>query len=304
VSGLASRADAWLRAPAPAERVAAVRALVGAYAAIYVLARFRYFGDLSGLDPAAFAPVGAMHALSAPAPGWVSWLATALALASSAALAVGARHRVTAPLAALSLLWIFSARSSWGKVLHTENLLVLHVAVLAFSPAADAWSFDARGRASPPGPAPRYGWPLRAMAIVTALTYFVAGVAKVRAGGLAWLSGGPLAEWLAWDAVRKIELGSMHSPLAPALASHPALTAALAALTLAVELGAPLALLHPRVARAWALCAWGFHAGVLATMAIGFFYPLTFVAYAAFFEVERAGAQLARLRARLSGRPR
>ncbi|MCA9587372.1 MAG: HTTM domain-containing protein [Myxococcales bacterium] len=301
MTALASRADAWLRAACPAERLAAVRALVGAYATVYVLARFRYFADLSGLDRAAFAPVGAMHAWSGPPAAWLSWVFTAVALASSFALALGVRHRVTAPLAALSLLWIFSARSSWGKVLHTENLLVLHAAVLACAPAADAWSLDARRAAAPPEPASRYGWPLRAMSVVTALTYFVAGVAKLREGGLAWLSGAPLAEWLAWDAVRKAELGSMHSPLAPTLASHGTLTAALAAFTLAVELAAPFVLASPRAARAWALSAWGFHAGVLATMAIGFFYPLTFIAYVALFDVETI---VSRVRARFSGRPR
>ena len=34
-------------------------------------------------------------------------------------------------------------RSSFGMIFHTENLWVVHVALLATAPAADAWSIDA-----------------------------------------------------------------------------------------------------------------------------------------------------------------
>ena len=40
-------------------------------------------------------------------------------------------YRVTAPLAALGMLWVTAYRNSWGMVFHTENLLVIHLAVLA-----------------------------------------------------------------------------------------------------------------------------------------------------------------------------
>jgi hypothetical protein len=60
----------------------------------------------------------------------------------------------------------------------------------------------------------------------------------------------------------------------------------LAFFTLAVELGAPLAL-HRRIARAWVCAAWLFHAGILALMAIVFPYPLAGVAFAPFFPLER-----------------
>src|SRR5690606_34502177 len=110
--------------------------------------------------------------------------------------------------------------SSFGKILHSENLLVIHVGVLAL---ATFLRDPAR-------------WALRTMSIATVLTYFVAGASKLRAGGLSWVSGRALGEWLAFDAVRKIELGSMHSPIAAWLAAVPALLAALAVFTLAVEL--------------------------------------------------------------------
>ena len=90
------------------------------------------------------------------------------------------------------------------------------------------------------------------------------------------------------DALRKIELGSTHSPLGPWLLGHTWLFAPLSAISLATELLAPLALLGVRVAAVWCVCAWSFHAGVLALMAIAFPYPLSGCAFAAFFPLERA----------------
>jgi hypothetical protein len=37
----------------------------------------------------------------------------------------------------------------------------------------------------------------------------------------------------------------------------------------------------------WAVLIWSFHVGVLFLMAIGFVYQLSFVAFAAFFHVEK-----------------
>jgi hypothetical protein len=64
---------------------------------------------------------------------------------------------------------------------------------------------------------------------------------------------------------------------------------ALAIFTLTVEIGAPAALLSRRLARVWVLLAWMFHVGILATMMIGFFYPLTVVAFVSFGRPERVG---------------
>jgi hypothetical protein len=120
------------------------------------------------------------------------------------------------------------------------------------------------------------------------------------AGGVAWLTGRALGEWLAFDAVRKIELGSFHSPVAVWVATSPILCALLAVFTLLVELGAPVALASPRLARAWSAAAWCFHAGILLTMAIGFFYPLSGVAFASLLDVERH-PRIARLARFLGG---
>ena len=66
------------------------------------------------------------------------------ALPFGVAFMLGYRYRWCAPVFAIALLWITSYRSSFGMKFHTENLLVLHILLLAFAPAADACSLDAR----------------------------------------------------------------------------------------------------------------------------------------------------------------
>ncbi|MBX3189930.1 MAG: hypothetical protein KF819_23085 [Labilithrix sp.] len=272
--------DGWLRPRVPVARLDAVRILVGAFALVYLVVRFRYFADLSRHAPSELSPVGIARILSAPLPAWSTWTIAALAVAFGAAFVRGVRLRASAPAFFVALLWVTTYRSSWGKILHSENLVVLHVGILAIGAIASSRSTgeDAEREA---------GWVLRTIAIVTVLTYLVAGVAKLRSGGAAWISGEALGRWVAFDALRKIELGSLHSPLAAWLASQRGLLRVLAIFALLVELGAPLALVSARAGRVWAALAWSFHAGVLATMAIGFFYPLAGVAFAAFFPVER-----------------
>ncbi|MBX3211773.1 MAG: hypothetical protein KF850_07050 [Labilithrix sp.] len=275
----------WLAPEAPPARAAIARMLVGAFAIVYLLVRFRYFADGSRHAAADFAPVGVCAILDAPLPAAATWAVALATVALGIAFTAGRRLGLVGPAFVAALLWTITYASSWGKILHSENLLVLHVGVFALAGA----SSDERAA----------GWALRAAAIATALTYVVAGATKLRAGGAAWLSGDALGGWLAWDALRKIELGSFHSPLAARVAASPALLQGLALYTLVVELGAPLALASRRTAYAWAALAWLFHAGILATMAIGFFYPLSGVAFAPLLPLERIGA-LRRLAERLA----
>jgi hypothetical protein len=284
-------AEAWY-APAPALRLALFRSLLGVFAFGYVLARFTGFTSVATLEAWQFAPVGAARLLSHPLPAvWVSAIVV-VTLLLAAAFTVGLRYRWTAPAFALSLLWVTSYRSSWGMLFHTDNLLVLHVLLLSLAPAADAWSIDARLAPAPPGEDGRYGWALRAVCVLTVVTYFVAGVAKLKLGGFGWLEGEQLRGQIAFDNLRKIQLGRSASELGVWFVKHPAFFPPLAVLTLLVELGAPLALLRTRFALLWALAAFSFHVGVAVLMNIKFPYPLSFVPYLAFFRLERAWHQV------------
>jgi len=283
----------WFFHGAPPERLAALRLLVFGFAFVYLLGGAGLLLKCVAFSPAAFRPVGPVTLLDGPLPpaaAVTSWL---LAVGSCGAAALGARWKLSAPIAATLLLWVTSYRNSWSMTFHTENLLVLHAIVLAFTPAADAWSWDAKkrpvsqARVTSFGAAGLYGWGIRAVSVITVLAYLVAGVAKLRVAGIDWASGDALRSQIAYDALRKMELGSIHSPLAGFAVSLPWLFPPLAWLTFAFELGAPVALLGGRWALVWCATAWCFHVGVLALMAIVFPYPLAGCAFASFFPLER-----------------
>lgn len=282
------RVDTFVYPARGAAELGYLRALVGAYSVVYLAFWSRSFSAVGKLAPEEWRPVGVLAGLASPLPAGLLPVALVFTLVSGVAFTVGFRYRWTGPLHALLVLLLTTYKSSWGMTFHTDNLMTLHLAALALAPAADDVSLDARtpsanGAALTAGEHGRYGWALRTVSVVTVLTYFVAGVAKLRASGFAWASGHVLLTQVAFDNVRKIELGSTHSPLGALMVLHPAAFAPLAALALAVELGAPIALVGGRVGRAWALAAWSFHLGVALVMAIVFAYPLSFVAFASFF---------------------
>jgi hypothetical protein len=174
-------------------------------------------------------------------------------------------------------------------VFHTDNLLVLHLIALACAPAADVWALGRRVPsadlcgAQPAG----YGWAIKLLAAITCATYLLAGIAKLRLAGLGWVDGAQLGTQIAIDNLRKTLVGGTVAPLARPLVAHPDGLVVLAGLALGIELGAPLALLGGRIARIWALGAWGFHVGVVLAMNVWFPYPLAGVAFLPLVNAER-----------------
>jgi hypothetical protein len=285
-------------APAPAGRLNAVRVLTIGYALVWIAVRTSHWRDLSRLPAGRWEPVGVMSWLGSQRTGMVTLVVVLTVVAGVAAIGAVA-WPISGPAFALGFLWLTSFGASWGQILHTEHLLVLHLPVLAAAPS---------GR----GESATSGWALKVMSAVTVATYFVAGVAKLRfGGGFDWLSGDGLLRLVAHDNLRKRLLGDAWSPLAPFAVGHPLLFQVGAWLTLVVELGAPLALLGRRWAYTWVTLAWGFHVAVLAVMAVLFPYPLVGVAYASMLPVERLFAwrpsrltQRARGYAQLDGQAR
>jgi len=280
---------------APARRLAGFRILTGGFALVYLVVRFPYFLDLTALDPDRWDPPGVLGPFAAPPASGLVVAVLVLAVASGAAYTTGWRFRWTGPVFAVSLLAVLSYRNGWGHLFHNDNLLSLHVLVVGLAPAADAWSLDARDRPEPPEGV-RYGFPLRLAAVITVLTYVVTGVAKLRYAGGDWLSGDTLLHQIAFDNARKQVLGDADSPLASSVVGHPGLFRPMGALTILVELGAPVALLGRRWAAWWSASAWLFHVGIVALMWISFAYPLSFIAFAPFFRIELLGERLLALR--------
>lgn len=296
-----ARIDRWLLPPAPAARLGAVRLIVGLYAAVYLAVRLPHSIALASFHPSHFAPVGVVRLLaSGPLPAWlVAGLAVATALAAVPFM-LGWRFRATGPLFAALLLWTRTYANSWGMCFHTENLLVLYALVLAAAPSADALSVDALRRPAPAGDQPRYGWPLRLMALILVATYLLAGVAKLRNAGLGW--GDDLRNYIAMDNARKMLLGDSASPLAAPLVGHETFFRILGVATIGLELGAPVVFLGRRPAALWTAAAIGFHAGVVASMWIVFPFQLIGIAYLPLFRAERLVAWV-RSRARRRARP-
>jgi hypothetical protein len=283
----------------PAARLALLRILIGGYALIYLLVRFQNLRSVARFDRADFHPVGLARVLTEPLPNAIVTGLTLLALAGAVPFVLGFRYRIFGPLFAIAFLWVTTYRNSFGMVFHTENLLALQLLLLGVAPAADAFSLGTPAVAAPEADA-RYGWPIRAMTWITVIAYVLAGIAKLKLAGFTWLDGELLRRHIAHDNLRKLELGSFHAPLGAALVRYTAPFQLFSLLTLAIELGAPIALLGRRWGLVWCLAAWLFHVGVLALMAIPFPYQLSLIAYAPFFEVERWRELWSRLRRRRS----
>lgn len=284
-------------------RLAALRILVSAYAAVWSAVRLPHLVDVAGFTAARFEPVGPLAWLDGPVPDGVVIGVAALTPVLGLAAALGWRYRISGPLLAAAFLFITTYRNSWGQIFHTENLVAIHLILLAMAPAHRTWSVDARADRAHATDDGR--WAVTAMAVATVAAYVVAGVAKLRNGGWAWLEGDVLINQIAFDNVRKEVLGDVSSPFAAFLVTNRWLGAPVAVASVLLELGAPLALAGERIGRYWSALAWAFHVGVLVFMAILFPYQLLGIALAPLLPVERpVGWLIGTGRARLAAAPR
>jgi hypothetical protein len=312
VNALLRALDGFWFVRAPATRPAVLRVLLGTYALYYLGRRYSMLMDIARSDPALFRPVGVVYHLRKPVPVAVFRGMLLATYAANAAFILGWRHRHTGPLFGGLLLWVLSYRNSWSMIFHNDNVLVMHALILGLTPSADALSLDglsrdARRKGAAPGAGTvehwRYGWPVRLMSAVTALTYFLAGVAKLKGPlGWRWASGEALRAQVAVDGLRKELLGEGASPMAHALYDKPALFGVMGFGSLVLELAAPAALLHRRLSRLWVANAFLMHWGIFAVMGIRFRYQMSGLIFASFFDVERLLDRASRWAAGKEGR--
>jgi hypothetical protein len=256
-----------------------------------LLVRGPYLADVAGLPARRYEPIGVLRGLSAPPTDRLVVAVWILTLLACAAATVSRYLRLSAPIGAVGMLCLATYTSSFGQVFHTEHLLALHLLVLGLAAVVEPSADAPHGTAS--------GWPLNLMMSTVVVVYVVAGVAKLRYSGVDWVTGDVLRNWIAIDNLRKSLFDDLHSPIGGWLSAVEWVWGPIAAATIIVELGAPLALLPGKPRRVWLAAAWGFHVGVLFLMAISFPYQLLGVAYAAFLPMERladrVGVQSARL---------
>ncbi|MCU0227903.1 MAG: hypothetical protein MUF01_09725 [Bryobacterales bacterium] len=281
----------------PATRLAFLRIAIGLFAFWYVAQRYGMFLKVAATEHSLFTPLGAVWWMSAPISVGAFEALLVATLIANAAFIVGWKHRFTGPAFGLLLLVLLSYRNSWTMIYHSDNAMVLHALILGFLPAADAWSMDAWLKArrlgsrilqAPPLCHWRYGWAIQLVSAGTAISYFLAGVAKLMGDlGWNWISGDSLRSQVAVDTIRKALLGESTPELAFALYEHVWLFTLIGVASMVVELGAPLALLNRRVGMLWALNAFAMHWGILFIMGITFRYQLAGLIFLSFFPVER-----------------
>lgn len=290
--GVRSGAARWLFRPGSPKALAAWRITTNGWTLWYLAKRWRLITRTAGGNRRDFRPVGIARPLRRPLPVTAIQATTLANYAATVLAGLGVGYRVSGPLNSALTWWTLTYRNSWSMVFHNDNLAVLHSAVLGVSPAADAWAVDAawrrhRGLGSPPAASWRHGWPVQTANAFTVVTYFVSGIAKVAGPlGWRWATGDHLRSQVAADGIRKSVLrphtdGSASPPVA-FLERHRRLWTVFAGGSLALELGAPLALSHPRIGRLWSGAAWSMHVGIKMIMRITFRYHLSTNPYVPF----------------------
>lgn len=281
--------DRWVMSPAPATRLAVLRILICGFVVVYLAVNVGEFDRLANRDPVEFEPVGVVGILDRPLDAWMIWIVLAVTGVSGIAALAGVRFRISGPAFAVATLFWASYHSSWGQMLHFEHLFTIHLLILALSPAAEAWSFDAQRTGSKPQrPSSRYGWPIRLMALATTSTYVIAGIAKLRLSGLSWIDGTTLQNHIAYSATRSSLLGGFEPPLASFVVNNAWMLGLMAVAAVLVELAAPVALFGRTWRGIWIVYVMAMHLGTALTMFVWFPYQGLGLAFLPLFHVEKA----------------
>jgi hypothetical protein len=288
---------------APPERLAAYRIVLGVFVTAYLIGRSAAFLELGARDAGRFDPVGIFRLIGQPIPGATNSVLFAMVLAAGVAFTVGWRFRLAGPLFALGVMLVTTHRSSWGQMLHFENLMTLQLIALAPFRAADVWSLDRRRNEATAQPVASvdYQFPLTLASVVVVTTYVIAGVAKLRYGGLNWVVGDTLRNHIAYSHARLDLMGANGSMFARLALDHERALPFLAGTSVLVELLAPVALFGGLWRNVWVVAAWTMHLGILALMLVGFPSPLFLVAFAPMFRLERFTVVSKQVRLRLRG---
>ena len=269
-------------------RLAVLRILVFGYAAVWTIVRAPHLLDTIDLSSRRFEAIGPLWWLNEPVPALAIVAAVVVTPIACGAAAMGWRYRWSSLIAVAGFLFLTTYRNSWGQIFHTENLVALHLCVLALFPVACAyWSMEKA--VVPADQEELAGSIVKALSVLTVGTYFLAGIAKLRISGLGWIDGDVLRHQIAFDNARKELLGDPTAPFGALMLRNSWTLAPAAIVAIAVELAAPLALVGRRAAWVWAGLAVAFHLVILAVMAIVFPYHLIGIALAPLLPVERLG---------------
>ena len=170
---------------------------------------------------------------------------------SLALSSIGLFTRISTISAFILGMYLLGLPNSFGKINHSDAIVVFVFGVMALSRCGDSCSIDrliwkARQRNDTSGQRPQvsgeYTWPVRAVWVMFALIFFGAGLSKLRHSGLEWIFSDNMAILL----LRAQFEGKSVVPWGFFLAQHQWLTQLMAAATVAIEVGYPLALFSRR----------------------------------------------------------
>ena len=223
-----------------------------------------------------------------PWAGVVRWI-YAITIASGLTTLVGLRTRLSAFVFALGTWFLVSHETSYGETYHTEILISFFLLFLALSPSGRHLSIDALRRKARIDPTTdRAVWPLRLIQVLFAWTFFSNAIAKLVYGGLAWMNGYTLQQYLLtrylqWD-----------RPLALWIAQRYWLSVGLSIATLVLELSFPLALFVRRARPFLLTSAVVFFLIIYMAMKVVFFQHI--VLFAVFVDFESLASRIRSVR--------
>jgi hypothetical protein len=258
----------WLFEPVPKGRIAAFRTLVYLFVAadlVVFTPWVRHHADTPG---ELYQPllVGRLLHLPTPTPLLVHGIFWLLLGASVAAATGRAPRLLGGTVFALYFEWMVVAMS-YGKVDHDRVGLLVALAALATV---------GRARHGDPERTEAGGWALRVTQIAVICTYFLAAWAKLRFGGVDWVTSSVLARAI-------IRRGT---DLADLIAQVPHLLIVAQAGIIAFELASPLIFALPQRWKNRAVAFFGsFHLATFATITISFLPHL--VAMTSFLPLEK-----------------
>lgn len=237
----------WLR-PVPPANLAACR--IGFFGLLLLLTATVDWSDWAAVPDAFWFPIPITRALELPRAGQPALVALALAFRLSVLTsALGLFTRLSTVVALFTGAYLFWLPHNFGKIHHSDAVILFSLLILACSRCGDAISVDAwlrkrRGLGASAAPSFEYYWPVRLVQALTALMFFGAGISKLQKSGIDWAFSENLARLF-------VRHHYSHEPLVDwglTLATMPLLTQALAFAALLLELVAPLALFHRRAA--------------------------------------------------------
>jgi hypothetical protein len=247
-----TRVAGWWFAPMPRGRAGALRTILYGFIFVDVLVTTSWVpmhGDVPG---ELYRPllIGRLLPLPTPGPVLVSVVEGALLLCAAAALWGRWPRLAGAAVFALYLEWMVIA-FSYGKVNHDRFAIIVALAVLP-TVGRTRWRDRTPDEAA--------GWALRCIQVAVVLTYLLATLAKLRYGGLDWVSGSTLMRAV-------LRRGTS---LADPLVDYPWVLYLAQYGLVAFELASPLLLWPGRVGKAALVMAAGFHAVTWAAIKISF----------------------------------